>query len=322
MSNSIVKERDLSFDFIKGILILLVVYGHTIPRFSGVTIHDRLDTVIIYTFHMPLFIFISGYFATHSLSKSIKECMAKVLKRLFIPAFLWTIVYFFVFHFENDEEWARKVVSSFRSEWFLYCLCYLYLLGCVLYKSRYFLVMAILIFVLGYAIYPFPGVVYIDYFQIIRQWPLFVMGVFYYRNKTKFNFSNYLFLFLLSIFMYLGFIIYLLQNYQLDYILSKDNYLMRAIIYQSGAIVFFVVLMLIYNIFKKTYFLRVFVLLGQNTLGIYVMNEILIRLLNKHLELNGYVPLLLLSLVLTFTLLGITLMLKRNKLTAKYLLGE
>lgn len=63
---SIVK-RDIYFDNAKFILILLVVFGHLLetvmkPSESGHTSIDLLYTWI-YTFHMPLFIFISGYFS-------------------------------------------------------------------------------------------------------------------------------------------------------------------------------------------------------------------------------------------------------------------
>lgn len=57
--------RDLSFDFIKGVLIILVVLGHVIQGLYGIDnpdVWENLLFTIIYTFHMPLFIFISGYF--------------------------------------------------------------------------------------------------------------------------------------------------------------------------------------------------------------------------------------------------------------------
>ena len=57
-------ERDYLYDNIKGILIILVVLCH----FLGYAM-IKSDTVVrsfiifIYYFHMPLFIFISGYFS-------------------------------------------------------------------------------------------------------------------------------------------------------------------------------------------------------------------------------------------------------------------
>lgn len=44
-------KRDRSIDILKGILILLVVLGHSRVKFSHV----------IFWFHMPLFFIVSGY---------------------------------------------------------------------------------------------------------------------------------------------------------------------------------------------------------------------------------------------------------------------
>ena len=56
------KERDYFFDNLKAVLIFLVVLGHFL-----LPIHGRNYLVVvkrlIYVFHMPLFVFVSGYFA-------------------------------------------------------------------------------------------------------------------------------------------------------------------------------------------------------------------------------------------------------------------
>jgi len=57
------KLRDARFDTLKGMLILLVVCGH----FFGHSSQGSLSQVMgnfIYSFHMPLFVFISGYFTS------------------------------------------------------------------------------------------------------------------------------------------------------------------------------------------------------------------------------------------------------------------
>ena len=315
-------RRDLSFDFIKGVLIFLVVYGHTVPRFTGVGVNDRLDTVIIYSFHMPLFIFISGYFASRSITKSMTECSLKVLHRLFLPAIIWTTVNFFIFYLGDDCGWARKVMSSFRSVWYFYCMCYMYIMGCLIAKSKHFWYLAGVIFAIGYAIYPLPGVGYVDYFQIIRQWPLFIMGVLYFRYRNEIAPPTILRIVLISVVVYMVIIIYSLHNFSLNYILSKQNYMLRAVLYQTGAVTVFALLSILYSHIKSSFVASSFIVLGQNTLGIYVMNEILIKLFKQHCAFIESMPLWILSVLFTFALLLLTLLLKQNKYTAKYLLGE
>ncbi len=65
------KERIAYYDNMKAILILLVVVGHWVNDFSYVT-DSRLVTVAaawIYVFHMPIFLFVSGLFATSCYTK-------------------------------------------------------------------------------------------------------------------------------------------------------------------------------------------------------------------------------------------------------------
>ena len=53
-------KRDLSIDTLKGFLILLVILGHLIGslKFSWPGVWN-----LIYTFHIPLFVLILGYFS-------------------------------------------------------------------------------------------------------------------------------------------------------------------------------------------------------------------------------------------------------------------
>lgn len=55
------KKRDPYFDNVKIVLMLLVVLGHVLP----IDLHNKINLATyewIFSFHMPLFVFISGYF--------------------------------------------------------------------------------------------------------------------------------------------------------------------------------------------------------------------------------------------------------------------
>ena len=58
-----VKERNLKLDNAKGILITLVVIGHMLLPIQGTTRGVTNFFYMIYTFHMPAFVFISGLLA-------------------------------------------------------------------------------------------------------------------------------------------------------------------------------------------------------------------------------------------------------------------
>lgn len=57
-----VKERSPLFDNIKIVLIILVLFGHALEEISLENGYGIIRACI-YSFHMPVFIFISGYFS-------------------------------------------------------------------------------------------------------------------------------------------------------------------------------------------------------------------------------------------------------------------
>lgn len=60
--------REIKLDNFKGILIFLVVLGHIV----GVS-KEGVENIVnyIYSFHMPAFVFISGYFSKNPSIKKI-----------------------------------------------------------------------------------------------------------------------------------------------------------------------------------------------------------------------------------------------------------
>lgn len=77
-------QRLISFDIAKAICILLVVIGHYVPDNSPkwyLGVHD-----VIYTFHMPLFMFASGYvYMATKKDVSYRDFLWKKIKRLMVP---------------------------------------------------------------------------------------------------------------------------------------------------------------------------------------------------------------------------------------------
>ena len=68
------------WDTMKGILIILVVLGHflwdfTTPEHPGI----QFFIVILYFFHMPAFVFISGYFSHSSHSRNVESIMKQCI---------------------------------------------------------------------------------------------------------------------------------------------------------------------------------------------------------------------------------------------------
>lgn len=77
-------KRIEKWDILKFFLIFLVVLGHLIEVFGGGSEHMNAALFWIYTFHMPLFIFISGMFSKKTVNEKRYDKMAVFLFLFFI----------------------------------------------------------------------------------------------------------------------------------------------------------------------------------------------------------------------------------------------
>ena len=85
-------ERIQTFDVLKAIAILAVVYTHCL-QFMGIgTYWHHPIFKLTYAFHMPLFMVISGYFAYSSLQLPLKELIKKKSVQLLLPCITAAIV--------------------------------------------------------------------------------------------------------------------------------------------------------------------------------------------------------------------------------------
>ena len=86
--------------FLQSLGIVLVVLGHSLNFFPEIMpIWAKITERFVYSFHMPLFFFISGFLFSYSLFRkngeiALNDFVKKKLKRLFIPYFaVGTIIY-------------------------------------------------------------------------------------------------------------------------------------------------------------------------------------------------------------------------------------
>lgn len=84
-------ERDKQLDNIKGLLIILVVFGHALELLRVNSLLSNYIYNFIYSFHMPVFIFLSGY-----LAKNVSKGRENAFKQYFIPFLLFNSIWNFI----------------------------------------------------------------------------------------------------------------------------------------------------------------------------------------------------------------------------------
>lgn len=164
-----VGQRDLFPDLMKGFAIILVVLGHCIQEGSGASFsaqslyfQDRLYQ-FLYSFHMPLFMMISGYLSWGSMQRAVSgkdrmELLKRRAKALLTPVFFWTgAEYIRNFILHPAEEAARGPVriiaayfySALNNLWFLWAVFWCFL---IVFLMHYYLKDNIILYVLGFLV--------------------------------------------------------------------------------------------------------------------------------------------------------------------------
>ncbi|MCG6540070.1 acyltransferase [Pseudomonas sp. KSR10] len=150
------QERNAWVDYAKAIGIILVVYGHVARGVfnAGLPIEeDRYLLVdsIIYSFHMPLFFFLSGLFFYDSLMKRGKTgLITNKVDTVVYPFIVWSLlqgsIEVVLSNYTNGEVTLGQVFSLLWSPraqfWFLYALFLVFVVCSFVYAKadrRYFL---------------------------------------------------------------------------------------------------------------------------------------------------------------------------------------
>lgn len=112
------KSRDYLFDNYKALLIFLVVVGH----FTGPSTkcNDFLLVLkwLIVSFHMPAFVFVSGYFSKKNLP------LQTIIQRLLIPYLVYEIFYFLLYTVILHKKTSLLFLEPKFTLWYLLALCF------------------------------------------------------------------------------------------------------------------------------------------------------------------------------------------------------
>lgn len=162
------KKRELLPDVLRGFAICLVVLGHCIQEGSGEVyklqeayFDDRLYQ-LIYSFHMPLFMLVSGWLGWYSMrTTDDRREQLRILGRraasLLIPIFGWTALdsarhflmnaYYGYPHAGLGQGLLQYIVNSLENLWFLWAVFWCFL---IVWCMHYWFHDALWLYIVGF----------------------------------------------------------------------------------------------------------------------------------------------------------------------------
>lgn len=277
-------QRNLYVDLVKCLLIILVVLGHFIQYFqykSNFSLFWSSNLFkFIYTFHMPLFMAISGYFAYFSISKqpALKYIVSR-LKYLLVPLLLWAFLSSLISAASPSENtpFLSLFLNAFlHSFWFVWAIIFFSILLCLLKRLKADKVSILIIATLLILYIPS------NYFRIDVGKEFFIYFAIGYvlANKKIDSLHQFCKKYLL-IFLVITIICFIYWNPHLTYTNLFDLkrwaiYLFRVLLSIVSSITVLEFIYWVYSKTKNLSFLPYFAKIGKETLGIYLIQDVFI----------------------------------------------
>ncbi|WP_069997421.1 acyltransferase family protein [Cellulosilyticum sp. I15G10I2] len=268
-------QRNYLIDNLKGLLIFFVVFGHVIEYYIQGNSFFMGVYLFIYLFHMPLFVFISGY-----LSKNIDKCRKGAIKNLLIPYIVFNIIWYALAYIATGDIMLLIIYPGWTL-WYLISLFFWRVMLKYLIRIKYILPISIICGLL-IGVMPRGGVI-LSLSRTVTFLPFFLIG--YYTNEARLNkvskISKRLSVAGIAVAVIAAF--YLSNNNLLDYnflyhsqsyiysgLTINEGMLFRAVLYIGASLLSICVLNLLPR--KKVFFTNI----GQQTMNIYLFHPYLI----------------------------------------------
>ncbi len=284
-------KRIVWIDILKLFTIYLVLWGHAIMHYQS----DYERSYIFLTinaFHMSLFMMLSGYFATSSMMLSAGDFFSKKFRQLLLPCISWGIVcWIFIrsgliegrFHLDVKKLFSGwlGLIDNF---WFLKSCFICYTLSWLCYRCGRFKLLVV-------------GVVWIlctmqGRFNLSMMFPSFIAGMLLRKNTivdswmTR-KWPNVLLLFVL------------LMIPKLIYT-NVDFYLYKLLLGLSGAVGCIYLFKEIIGKLAVTPILGQLARMGEATLGIYIIQAIVLEvLMPRYISFREF-PIVIVILLMPF----------------------
>lgn len=161
------KKRNPVFDAVKLFAVFLMLWGHTLADFRTVDYTHNPIYLAIYSFHMPLFMAVVGFFSKSVDGLSLRGVVLTKIRQLILPAVAFYLpLAIGVLIKSGPETMIRNYISSF---WFLKSafICFM-----LFFLAKKVCVVRWIGIVVSLAVSMF-----INDFAVCKMYPFFVLGV-------------------------------------------------------------------------------------------------------------------------------------------------
>ena len=293
------KKRDTLPDILRGFAIVLVVLGHCIQEGNGAEFSNNMlyfdDKLyqFIYSFHMPLFALIAGYYAYNSISRmgnwdSRLRLLGKRVSTYLIPIVVWTLWEYtreciinvrLGYRTYNASEYITGFIPRvINNHWFLWSMIICFV---IVWFMHYVLNDNVVVYAIGYvALFFIPDGFNLHAYKYLM--PFYILAFYFNKNGwvRKVKISNDKLL-ILSAIIFIGlFLIYRREAfiYVSGYRITKNIWWKMLIIdiYRTtigfAGCIFFISLWRKIVSLTKNYTFPVLRAFGSNSLGVYLIS--------------------------------------------------
>lgn len=304
--------RDNRFDNLKGLLIFLVVFGHSMEVFKSYDIISETLYMFIYMFHMPVFVFVSGYFSKNSSTSS-------AFTGILLPYILFNTVFNLITTVYLGIESFSFIVPAWAL-WYLLSLFFWKIIIKDLAKVKYILWISIFIGVLAGLSSDFGSTLSLS--RTIVFSPFFISGYLMTEEKINIKINKVLIFTVIIITGIAAFILCKYTDVPVNFLYGADPYekfidistidlmLLRIWIYIIGFSFVYILINLMPN--RHTILTNI----GKKTFPIYVLHP---YLLGIYLLASSYISNIYINLILGFIVSAlICFVLSRDIVTIKF----
>lgn len=276
-------QREAYFDNAKVLLIFLVVFGHMIQPFIEGSQGMNTLYMWIYTFHMPAFIFLSGFFAKGS---GNKKYILKLCKKLIIPYIIFQLIYTAFYFFIGKDGWQAGIFYPQWSLWFLFSLFSWHILLVVFKKIPVMLSISSSI-ALGLLVGFFGDVGHtLSLSRTFVFFPFFLTGYWVTKNQFMWLKNRSVKIFSVATMITVAVLIYIAPDFNSGWLLASKSYgalglpefgvFARFLVYVSSALMAISVLVWVPR--KENFMTH----LGARTLYVYLLHGFFIQVFREY----------------------------------------